>query len=244
MITCTCWMRRAVGLVLAATLLTGSAYAQTGRGEIKGRVIAERPGEEAPRGLAGATVELRLANGGPLTGSPFTTPKTGEEGTFSFAEVPAGEYLLRIIALGHAPHEAKLYVAQDSVSQLTVRLERSIAGLAPGQKKTPRDPLPGADKITWDVKTLEESPLLDVVRREVKGRKVIWLLQNTEDNPGGVLFYRADFLDDDGVTLRSVGLVPDQSTTHNWRAGERNRLVLTLPEMPDLEKTRRVVIVR
>lgn len=236
-------MGRAAGLVLAATLLTGNAYAQSGRAEIKGRVIATRPGEEGPRGLAGVTVELRSPDGTPLAGPAFACPKTGDEGKFSFEEVPAGEYLLYAFAPGYAPHKAKIYCTRDSVTQLTVRLQPSVAGQEPAKKKTPRDPLPGAGKITWDVRVLEESPVFDVVRRVVKDRKVTWLLENIENNPGGVNFLRADFMDEDGVTFLSLELKCD-SVIGNWRAGERNRLTLTLPEAEILQRTCRVVIRR
>src|SRR5262249_38747088 len=143
--------RRAAGLALAAALLTGVAYAQSGRAEVKGQVLAERPGEGSPRALAGATVELRSVRGGVAVAR-----KAGEGGKCSFEGSPAGEYLLRVFAPGYALHEVKLYCARESVTQLTVRLERSLAGVAPGKQGPPRDPLPGAGRITWDVRVLEE----------------------------------------------------------------------------------------
>lgn len=240
MITFTCWMRRATGLALAVTMLTGAAYGQSGRADVKGQVVGIRLGEEELRGLPGATVELRHSSGQQIAGDrPLLIPKTGEDGKFSFEELPAGEYWLRISLVGYGAHEAKIFCARDSVTQLTVRLERSNAG----QNKQ-RDPLPGADKITWNVKVLEESPVFAVVRRETKDRKVTWLLENTEDAPGAIITsIRADFLDADGVKIGSVEL-KSEPAFRNWRAGERNRFFLNLPDRESMKSVARVVISR
>ena len=83
------WTGRAFAVALATTLLTGTVYAQPGRAEIKGQVLANRPGEE-PAPLPGVTVELRQPDGSMLEGAPFNSPRTGENGKFSFVEVPTG----------------------------------------------------------------------------------------------------------------------------------------------------------
>ena len=58
------WIWRAAGFALTMTLLTGNANAQQGRAEIKGQVVGIRQGEESPRGLGGALVELKTPNQG------------------------------------------------------------------------------------------------------------------------------------------------------------------------------------
>src|SRR5262249_38057941 len=156
-------------------------------------------------------------------------------GKFSFEGLPAGDYLLRVLAPGYAPYEAKLYCAGDSATQLTMRLQRSPAAVAPGKKGPPRDPLPGAGKITWDVRAVEQSSQFDVVKRAVNGEYVIWLIENRVDFPTLPLGYRAQFRDADGVTVWSVLLQFDPFFPH-WRAGERNRLFLPLPPPEDLPR--------
>jgi hypothetical protein len=121
-----------------------------------------------------------------------------------------------------------------------------LAGSAPAQgpKKPIRDPLPRARKVAWDVRVLEESPYFQVVRREVKGSRVTWLLENTQDLPVTTIYgFTAVFIDADGVTFRRNAL-QYSIVGFNTRKGERNRFWLNLTDPDDLRHTARVVIRR
>jgi hypothetical protein len=92
----------------AASLLSGTASAQTGR-VVDGRVV-ERGGRAA---IARAQVEL---DGYPLV-------LTGPAGEFRYEQVEPGGYALRVTALGYAPRDLFLVVRQDT--SLTIELERA-----------------------------------------------------------------------------------------------------------------------
>lgn len=109
-------------------------------------------------------------------------------------------------------------------------------------KEPPKAPLPRASSIEWDVAVLEDSPVLKLIKRDVKTGQVIWLLENKKSLPNGLLYcIVADFLDEDGVKIASAE-VPADLFPYNWREGERNRLVLALPPEEKMKKVRKVVL--
>jgi hypothetical protein len=115
---------------------------------------------------------------------------------------------------------------------------------AQGPRKPARDPLPRARKLAWDVRVLEESPYFKVIRREVKGGRVLWLLENTQNIPFATLYgFTAEFIDADGVTFRRYEL-QHSIVSFNFKAGERNRIWMNLVNPDDLRHAARVVIKR
>lgn len=109
-------------------------------------------------------------------------------------------------------------------------------------KDPPKDPLPRADSVKWDVTTFEESATFTVTKREVKGGELIWVLENRKDIATEHIFgYTADFFDEDGVKLFSVGIATNPFPT-NLRLGERNRYTLELPKAESWKNVKKVVI--
>jgi len=109
-------------------------------------------------------------------------------------------------------------------------------------KAPPKDPFPREDSVEWDVATFEDSPSFKLIKRDVKTGQVIWVLENRKDLPNGVLYaFVAEFLDEDGVKLAAVK-VPCEQFPANWREGERNRVILELPQADKWKKVRKVVI--
>ena len=109
-------------------------------------------------------------------------------------------------------------------------------------KEPPKAPLPGGKTIEWDVAAVEDSPVLKLIKRDVKSGQVTWLLENKKNLPGGLLYcYIAEFLDEDGVKLAEIQVPTDQFPV-NWKEGERNRLVLQLPPEAKMKKVRKVVV--
>jgi hypothetical protein len=111
-----------------------------------------------------------------------------------------------------------------------------------GEKKETRDPLPLASEARWDVRCFEESPSFTVVKRQVKGSQVIWVLENQRDLGTEITFgYQAALLDEDGVKLATIGIEVEPFLM-NMTRGERNRFTLNLPTPDRLKEVRTVVI--
>ena len=109
-------------------------------------------------------------------------------------------------------------------------------------KKPVRDALPRADAVEWDLQTFEDSPAFTVVKREVKGNAVTWVLENKRDLGTEItLGYQAAFYDADGVKLFTVGIEVDPFLM-NLPKGDRNRFVLNLPRAESWKAARKVVI--
>ena len=117
-----------------------------------------------------------------------------------------------------------------------------------GQDET-RDPLPYAGTIAWDVKALEQEPdHFLVVKRKVSKEAVVWLLELKSDRAVQRVrsyqpnylpsHYLARFLDEDGVAVASVALIPD---TTDVLLGERVRYTLKMPSEEVIQKTNKVV---
>lgn len=111
-----------------------------------------------------------------------------------------------------------------------------------GEKKEVRDALPRAAEVKWVIHVFEDAPSFAVVKREVKGNKVTWVLENKRGLGSEIVFgYQATFLDDDGVKIKTIG-VEVEPFLMNMSKGERNRFVLHLPQPENWKDVRKVVI--
>src|SRR5262245_32298452 len=110
------------------------------------------------------------------------------------------------------------------------------------EKKETRDPLHHAGQVAWNVRCFEESPAFTVVKRQVKGSQVTWVLENKRDLGTEITFgYQAALYDEDGVKLATIGIETDPFLL-NMSKGERNRFHLNLPPEDKLKGVRKVVI--
>jgi hypothetical protein len=111
-----------------------------------------------------------------------------------------------------------------------------------GEKKEVRDALPHSKDVKWVVYVFEDSPSFAVAKREVKGNKVTWVLENKRNLGSEIVFgYQATFLDEDGVKIKTIG-VEVEPFLMNMSKGERNRFVLHLPQPENWKDVRKVVI--
>ena len=124
----------------------------------------------------------------------------------------------------------------------------SLGGVAlaePGygeDKKETKDALPRESSVKWDVQVLEDGPTLSVVKREVKGNKVTWVLENKRNLGTEITFgYQAALYDEDGVKLETIGIETEPFLL-NMMKGERNRFTLNLPPEDKLKGGRKAVI--
>jgi hypothetical protein len=102
--------------------------------------------------------------------------------------------------------------------------------------------LPHASQVTWDVRTFEEAPGFTVVKRQVKGNQVTWVLENKRSLGTEIVFgYQAALYDEDGVKLGTIEIVTEPFLL-NMSQGERNRFTLDLPAQDKLKGVRKVVI--
>ena len=134
------------------------------------------------------------------------------------------------------------------LSSLAVVLSLALAGSAWGdsrdgdEKKEARDPLPHAKQLKWDVRGFEESPAFEVVKRQVKGNQVTWVLENKRGLGTEITFgYQATLYDEDGVKLATLEITTEPFLL-NMSRGERNRFTLNLPPEDKLKGVRKVVI--
>jgi hypothetical protein len=134
------------------------------------------------------------------------------------------------------------------VTSVAVILTLVLAGSAlgdPGEggtKKEVKDKLPHASQVTWDVRTFEEAPGFTVVKRQVKGNQVTWVLENKRSLGTEIVFgYQAALYDEDGVKLGTIEIVTEPFLL-NMSQGERNRFTLDLPAQDKLKGVRKVVI--
>jgi hypothetical protein len=134
------------------------------------------------------------------------------------------------------------------VTSVAVILSFALVGSAWGdpregnEKKEVKDPLPRASQVGWDVRVFEESPAFKVVKREVKGNQVTWVLENKRDLGTEILFgYQAALYDEDGVKLANIGIEVEPFLL-NMPKGERNRFTLNMPPPDKLKEVRKVII--
>lgn len=116
------------------------------------------------------------------------------------------------------------------------------AGPREGEKKEVRDALPRVAEVKWDVHIFEDAPSFAVVKREVKGNNITWILENKRSLGTEITFgYQATFLDEDGVKLKTIEVVVEPFLM-NMSVGERNRFVLNLPQPEKWKGARKVII--
>jgi hypothetical protein len=108
--------------------------------------------------------------------------------------------------------------------------------------KPVRDPLPRAKTVQWDATTFEDAPAFEVVRREVKGNTVTWVLANKRGLGTEIIFgYQAALYDADGVKIGVIGIETTPFLL-NTQLGERNRFSLHMPQPEKWQAVRKVVI--
>jgi hypothetical protein len=124
----------------------------------------------------------------------------------------------------------------------------TVAGVSWGdsnvgeEKKVTKDTFPGEKEVQWDVRVLENSPAFEVVKREVKGTSVTWVLGNKRNMGTEIVFgWQANLLDRDGVRIKTIGIEIDPFPM-NMPRGERNRFILHLPQVEKWKDVRKVVI--
>ena len=111
-----------------------------------------------------------------------------------------------------------------------------------GGKKPVMDALPHAATVQWDLEGFAASPAFEVVKREVKGGSMTWVLENKRNLGTEITFgYQAAHYDADGVKLGTVAIDVDPFLM-NTPKGERNRFVLQLPREESWKAIRKVVI--
>src|SRR5262245_55605121 len=109
-------------------------------------------------------------------------------------------------------------------------------------KKQTKDALPRESAVKWDVQVLEDGPTYSVVKREVKGNKVTWVLENKRNLGTEITFgYQAALFDEDGVRVGTIEIETEPFLL-NMPKGERNRFVLHLPPAEKWKGVRKVVI--
>jgi hypothetical protein len=122
---------------------------------------------------------------------------------------------------------------------LSLAAPASIRG---DEKKPAKDTFPNEAHTRWDVGFFEDSPIFDVIKRQVKGSTVTWVLENKRSLGTEIVFgYQAALLDHDGVKLRIIDIIVDPFLM-NTPAGERNRFSLHLPPQINWKEVSRVVI--
>ena len=133
-------------------------------------------------------------------------------------------------------------------SSVALVLSLALAGSAwsdsreGSETKDTKDPLPHANQLKWDVRGFEESPSFTVVKRQVKGDRVTWVLENKRNLGTEITFgYQAALYDEDGVKLATLQVVTEPFLL-NMSQGERNRFTLNLPPEDKLRGVRKVVI--
>jgi hypothetical protein len=105
-------------IVLAsAALLAAPGVLAAGYGSVHG--IVHDPGH---RPVSGAEVELRAAHS-----AWSASGRSDTAGTFSFPDVPVGDYLLRVSAGGYAPAQAQLTVVSGATPSTHIQLA-AVAG--------------------------------------------------------------------------------------------------------------------
>jgi len=109
-------------------------------------------------------------------------------------------------------------------------------------KKVRKDALPRENVVQWDVTTFEDSPAFEVVKREVKGNTVTWILENKQMLGTEITFgYQGTLYDEDGVKVGVIGIEVDPFLM-NMAKGERNRFNLYMPQPDKWKSVRKVVI--
>src|SRR5262245_14035428 len=73
--------------------------------------------------------------------------------------------------------------------------------------KPVKHPLPRANSVKWDVTAFEDHPSFEVVKREIKGNTITWILANKRSLGTEITFgWQAALYDDDGVKVGVIGI--------------------------------------
>jgi hypothetical protein len=111
----------ACSVLVAFLLLVSTVSAQSGRGAMHGYVAFEDISyNDVAKVKLHATVQLRATAEGHRV---LATTQTGEHGSYDFASVPMGEYVLRISAPRHRTYETQLYIPSDFICSLATMLK-------------------------------------------------------------------------------------------------------------------------
>src|SRR5262245_57712003 len=126
---------------------------------------------------------------------------------------------------------------------LALALAGSVSGDSKdGEKKVQKDAFPHEATVKWEVTIFEDSPAYEVVKRELKGSTLTWILENKRNLGTEITFgYQAAFYDADGVKLGTIAIEVDPFLM-NMPKGERNRFSLHLPQPEKWKAVRKVVI--
>ena len=111
---------RIVRLIAVLWLAALAISAQSGRSWMKGMVFDE----SETHGISGALVELTGDPDSPRLRSRKLTTNTNDKGSYSFREVPYGDYTFRVSATGFTNYEVKIYIASDALTELHVKLKK------------------------------------------------------------------------------------------------------------------------
>lgn len=115
-----------------------------------------------------------------------------------------------------------------------------------------KDDLPAKDTIAWNLKLIEDTPDLVVVKRTVSKdhKQVTWLVELKTDEIAGKLFffgsastfpqYFVRFFDEDNVMLKEV---PITNGGGSYEKGQRVRVELKMPEKDIVQKAKSAKIV-
>jgi iron complex outermembrane receptor protein/vitamin B12 transporter len=160
-------IRSVMPVLFGLFMLAGAVAAAKTTGSVEGKVVD-------PVGAVIPNAEVSLLR----EGKAVTSTKTGPEGTFTFAEVDAGQYVVHVVAAGFAPQD----VPANRVASGTVSLEITLQVGALRQEIVVSDTgssLPesqvGASVTVLDQSELDALNKLDLldVLRQVPGLAVI-----------------------------------------------------------------------
>lgn len=109
--------------MVAALLLLGVSTVFAQNGSVTGRVVSSQTEE----GLPAATVILQQV------GVPESGPKIGrrtkDDGSFSFVEVPPGDYIVRVSYLGFKQYRYKLTVTASQATDISIKMLPDVRGM-------------------------------------------------------------------------------------------------------------------
>ena len=117
-----CITGRGATILLLLLFMSGTAFAQSGRGKVHGYVAFEDFSYEDVRGgkihatviLSSSSEDNRFAD----------TLQTDEYGSYDFDGVYGGEYRLTITAPGHTTYRTEFYIPSDFVCSIAVMLKK------------------------------------------------------------------------------------------------------------------------
>jgi hypothetical protein len=112
----------AAQLLIALSIVSQSAAAQSGRGWMNGVVVDD----STSAGLPGAIVELLDDQSSDTSPAVRFSTKTDQEGKYSFKSIPMGDYTFRVRSEGYETYEKKVDIVSDGLTEIDVKLKKSI----------------------------------------------------------------------------------------------------------------------